>query len=141
MTLFEARDVTKRFAGITALDGVSVEIEPGEFVGLIGPNGAGKTTLFNCLYGLLKPDRGRVLLDGNDITRLPTYRRAAGGERVRILAQDEPVGEEEAQARRDLIRKVREELLFLAEVVEITFLHEDLPRGVVAGEQAIVLAL
>ena len=79
MTLFEARDVTKRFAGITALDSVTIEIASGEFVGLIGPNGAGKTTLFNCLYGLLKPDRGRVLFDGKDITRLPTYRRARLG--------------------------------------------------------------
>jgi branched-chain amino acid transport system ATP-binding protein len=79
MTLFEARDVTKRFAGITALDSVTLEIDSGEFVGLIGPNGAGKTTLFNCLYGLLKPDRGRVLFDGKDITRLPTYRRARLG--------------------------------------------------------------
>jgi branched-chain amino acid transport system ATP-binding protein len=79
MTLLEARDVSKRFAGIAALSGVSLEVDGGEFVGLIGPNGAGKTTFFNCLYGLLKPDTGRVLLDGRDLTRTPTYRRARLG--------------------------------------------------------------
>jgi branched-chain amino acid transport system ATP-binding protein len=79
MTLLEARDVTKRFSGIAALTGVSLEVDSGEFVGLIGPNGAGKTTFFNCLYGLLKPDAGRVLFDGRDMTRTPTYRRARLG--------------------------------------------------------------
>jgi branched-chain amino acid transport system ATP-binding protein len=79
MTLLDARDVSKRFAGIAALTQVSLEVEAGEFVGLIGPNGAGKTTFFNCLYGLLKPEHGRILLDGRDLTRLPTYRRARLG--------------------------------------------------------------
>ncbi|HVN50776.1 MAG TPA: ATP-binding cassette domain-containing protein, partial [Acidimicrobiales bacterium] len=64
--LLEAYDVTKHFAGITALDHVSVTVDHGEMVGLIGPNGAGKTTLFNCLAGVLDPDRGRVLLDGHN---------------------------------------------------------------------------
>jgi branched-chain amino acid transport system ATP-binding protein len=79
MTLLEARDVSKRFSGIAALSGVSLELDGSEFVGLIGPNGAGKTTFFNCLYGLLKPDAGRVLFDGRDLTRTPTYRRARLG--------------------------------------------------------------
>jgi branched-chain amino acid transport system ATP-binding protein len=79
MTLLEARDLSKRFSGIAALSSVSLAVEAGEFVGLIGPNGAGKTTFFNCLYGLLKPDGGRVLLDGRDVTSTPTYRRARLG--------------------------------------------------------------
>ena len=79
MTLLDARDVSKRFAGIAALTNVTLEVESGEFVGLIGPNGAGKTTFFNCLYGFLKPDGGRVLVDGRDLTRTPTYRRARLG--------------------------------------------------------------
>jgi branched-chain amino acid transport system ATP-binding protein len=79
MTLLDARDVSKRFAGIAALSNVSLEVDSGEFVGLIGPNGAGKTTFFNCLYGLVKPDHGRVLFDGRDLTRAPTYRRARLG--------------------------------------------------------------
>ncbi len=79
MALLEARDITKRFAGITALDEVTLDVQPGEPVGLIGPNGAGKTTFFNCLLGLLKPDAGHVSFDGRDITRLPVYRRARLG--------------------------------------------------------------
>ncbi|HEV2310063.1 MAG TPA: ATP-binding cassette domain-containing protein [Acidimicrobiia bacterium] len=79
MTLLEARAVTKRFAGITAVDEVSLTVEPGEAVALIGPNGAGKTTFFNCLLGMLRPDGGRVVFDGRDITRAPVYKRARLG--------------------------------------------------------------
>src|SRR5680860_10367 len=79
MALLEAEGITKHFAGITALDAVSLTVEPGEAVGLIGPNGAGKTTFFNCLLGILRPDGGTVTLAGRDITRLPTYRRARLG--------------------------------------------------------------
>ena len=79
MTLLEARSVTKRFAGITALDDVSLTVDRGEAVGLIGPNGAGKTTFFNCLLGMLRPDGGSVRFDGTDITRYPVYRRARLG--------------------------------------------------------------
>ncbi|HEU5301757.1 MAG TPA: ATP-binding cassette domain-containing protein [Acidimicrobiia bacterium] len=79
MSLLEARGITKRFAGITALDDVTLEVERGEAVGLIGPNGAGKTTFFNCLLGMLRPDSGRVHFDGRDITRSPIHRRARLG--------------------------------------------------------------
>src|SRR4051812_45852025 len=79
MALLEAVGVTKRFSGITALDSVSLDVEPGEAVGLIGPNGAGKTTFFNCLLGLLRPEAGQVRFDGADVTRLPVYRRARAG--------------------------------------------------------------
>ncbi len=79
MSLLIADGITKRFAGITAVDDVHVTLDAGERVGLIGPNGAGKTTLFNCLLGLLRPDAGSVSFDGHDITRLPVYRRARLG--------------------------------------------------------------
>jgi branched-chain amino acid transport system ATP-binding protein len=79
MSLLEAKQITKRFAGIRALEDVSITVEPGEPVGLIGPNGAGKTTFFNCLLGMLRPDRGRVRFNGRDITRTPIYRRARLG--------------------------------------------------------------
>ncbi len=79
MTLLDARGITKRFAGIMALDEVSLSVKPGEAVALIGPNGAGKTTLFNCLFGMLRPDSGTVVFDGRDITRAPVYRRARLG--------------------------------------------------------------
>ena len=79
MSLLVAGEVTKRFAGITALNQVGLEVGEREIVGLIGPNGAGKTTLFNCLLGLLKPDGGTITFAGNDLTRVPTYRRARLG--------------------------------------------------------------
>lgn len=77
--LLSAERIVKRFSGITALSEVSLRVDPGEAVGLIGPNGAGKTTLFNCLLGILRPDGGRVVLDGRDITGWPVYRRARSG--------------------------------------------------------------
>ena len=58
--LLDIQQLTKRFGGVTALEGVSMTIQDGETVGLIGPNGAGKTTLFNCVTGLLRPTEGRV---------------------------------------------------------------------------------
>jgi branched-chain amino acid transport system ATP-binding protein len=79
MSLLVADAVTKRFSGLTALDQVSLAVDPGEIVGLIGPNGAGKTTLFNCLYGVLTPDQGRVTFAGHDLSRLPVHRRARLG--------------------------------------------------------------
>ncbi len=79
MTLFEARDVSKKFAGIMALDNVSIDVNDGEIVGLVGPNGAGKTTFFNCLLGLLKPDGGTITFDGAELSRVPTHRRARIG--------------------------------------------------------------
>jgi branched-chain amino acid transport system ATP-binding protein len=79
MSLLEAVDVTMKFAGITALDRVGLEVDDGEIVGLIGPNGAGKTTFFNCILGLLKPDAGRITFDGKNLMRVPTDRRARLG--------------------------------------------------------------
>lgn len=79
MSLLEAVEVTKTFAGITALDEVSLDVDEREIVGLIGPNGAGKTTFFNCLLGVLKPDGGNITYDGRDLTQYPTYRRARLG--------------------------------------------------------------
>jgi branched-chain amino acid transport system ATP-binding protein len=79
VSLLESTEIMKRFSGITALDDVSIAVEAGEPVGLIGPNGAGKTTFFNCLLGMLRPDGGRVVFNGRDITRMPVYRRARLG--------------------------------------------------------------
>jgi lipopolysaccharide export system ATP-binding protein len=74
-----ARDLRKQYRRRRVVDGVSVEIAPGEVVGLLGPNGAGKTTSFHLILGLIAPNRGKVLLDGKDITALPMYLRARRG--------------------------------------------------------------
>jgi branched-chain amino acid transport system ATP-binding protein len=69
LPLLEVDNVTKRFGGIVALDGVSFTAEPGEIVGLIGPNGAGKTTAFNVITRLYTPDEGDVRFDGESLLR------------------------------------------------------------------------
>ncbi len=77
--LLSVRDVTVRFGGIVALDGVSFDVAQGQVCGLIGPNGAGKTTLFNCLSRLYAYQSGDILFEGQSITALPTHRIAALG--------------------------------------------------------------
>ncbi|HJR96152.1 MAG TPA: ABC transporter ATP-binding protein [Gaiellaceae bacterium] len=79
MALLEVRDVTLRFGGIVALDGVSFDVEEGQISGLIGPNGAGKTTAFNVITRLYKPDSGEVLLDGSSILKAPAHKIVGKG--------------------------------------------------------------
>jgi len=79
MALLEVRDITMRFSGVRALDGVDLDIESGAITGLIGPNGAGKTTLFDIISGVQPPTAGMVSIDGTAITRLPPYRRCRRG--------------------------------------------------------------
>ena len=74
-----AEDLAKSYRGRRVVDGVSVRIAPGEVVGLLGPNGAGKTTSFYLVLGLVPPQSGRVLLDGEEITSFPMYVRARKG--------------------------------------------------------------
>jgi urea ABC transporter ATP-binding protein UrtD len=77
--VLEMTGVVKRFGGLTAVDGVDLRVEKGEIRCIIGPNGAGKTTLFNLLTGDLKPTRGRVLFEGQQIDGLPVHRIARLG--------------------------------------------------------------
>jgi branched-chain amino acid transport system ATP-binding protein len=79
MALLEVLSVSVSFGGLKALIDVSLDVEAGQVTGLIGPNGAGKTTLFNAVCGLQVPDRGRIELDGRNITALKPYQRARLG--------------------------------------------------------------
>ncbi|HVW90173.1 MAG TPA: ABC transporter ATP-binding protein [Gaiellaceae bacterium] len=74
MALLSVRNVTRRFGGIVAIDGVSLEVEQGQVVGLIGPNGAGKTTLFNVITRLYRPDSGELEFDGKSLLHTPVHR-------------------------------------------------------------------
>jgi lipopolysaccharide export system ATP-binding protein len=89
MSKLQAVEVSKSYRGRKVVDDVNLEISQGEVVGLLGPNGAGKTTTFYILVGLARPDSGSVLLDEEDITDLPVYRRARTG--ISYLPQEPSV--------------------------------------------------
>ena len=77
--LLQIRSLTKRFGGVLACDGISLDVPAGELHAIIGPNGAGKSTLIGQLAGEISPDAGRIFFNGRDITRLPTHRRSSLG--------------------------------------------------------------
>ncbi len=79
MPLLHVQGVTKIYGKRKVVDGVSVQVEPGEVVGLLGRNGAGKTTTFGMVIGLVRPDGGRIDFKGEEITRLPIFKRARLG--------------------------------------------------------------
>ena len=79
MSLLSVRGLAKRFGGVKAVDGVSFDVEEGTIAGLIGPNGAGKTTVFNLVTGNTRPDAGRVVFDGTDVTGWRPHRVVARG--------------------------------------------------------------
>jgi len=109
MLKLQAADLSKSYRGRKVVNDVNLEIRQGEVVGLLGPNGAGKTTTFYILVGLARPDYGRVLLNGEDITDLPMYLRARSG--ISYLPQEPSV-----------FRKltVEENLLAVLETLPIT---------------------
>ncbi len=77
--LLSIRNVSKSFGGVSAVQGITFTVSPGESVGLVGPNGAGKTTLFNCVCGQLRHDRGDIEFGGRSLRGVPTYKRARMG--------------------------------------------------------------
>src|SRR5215475_4444098 len=77
--MLEIRGLTKRFGGVLASDGISLDVPAGELHAIIGPNGAGKSTLIGQLAGEIAPERGHIFFNGRDITALPTHRRSVLG--------------------------------------------------------------
>lgn len=84
-----ASELVKSYGNRRVVNGLSLQVDPGEIVGLLGPNGAGKTTAFYMIIGLIKPDSGKVVFDGTDITDLPVHRRSRLG--LGYLAQEPSV--------------------------------------------------
>jgi lipopolysaccharide export system ATP-binding protein len=87
--LLQTNGLVKAYRGRTVVDGVSIQVNPGEIVGLLGPNGAGKTTTFNMVVGVVKPDEGTVVFSGQDITKRPMHQRARLG--IGYLTQEPSV--------------------------------------------------
>jgi lipopolysaccharide export system ATP-binding protein len=88
-SLLSVEGIVKAYRGRKVVNGVDLRVNRGEIVGLLGPNGAGKTTTFYTIVGLIKPDSGRVLFDGMDITSLPVHKRARRG--IGYLSQEASV--------------------------------------------------
>ncbi|MED1949028.1 ABC transporter ATP-binding protein [Brevibacillus centrosporus] len=91
--MLSVQNVTKRFGGLTAVQGVSLEVNKGEIVGLIGPNGAGKSTFFNILTGIYKPNEGAILFEGTPIHTQKPFRIAKQGisrtfQNIRLLKEE-----------------------------------------------------
>ncbi len=78
MSSVDIRQVSKRYGNVAALDSVSLELADGKFFGLLGPSGSGKTTLLRSIAGFVEPDAGEILIDGVDVSRIPTHRRDIG---------------------------------------------------------------
>ncbi|HKE25060.1 MAG TPA: LPS export ABC transporter ATP-binding protein [Bryobacteraceae bacterium] len=112
MSTLKTSEISKSYSGRTVVHDVSVSVEPGEVVGLLGPNGAGKTTTFYMIVGLISPDSGKIMLDDEDITDLPMYRRAGRG--ISYLPQ-------EASVFRKLT--VEENLLAILETLPLSSRH------------------
>lgn len=89
MALLTATNLVKSYSGRRVVDQVCLEVNAGEIIGLLGPNGAGKTTTFRMMIGMITPENGRVLFDGEDVTYLPMYLHARRG--MGYLAQEPSV--------------------------------------------------
>jgi len=89
VSVLQTIDIAKQYLKRKVVDGISLNVETGQIVGMLGPNGAGKTTSFYMIAGFIRPDRGQVILNGEDITTLPINKRALKG--ISYLAQDSSV--------------------------------------------------
>ncbi len=142
MALLAVENVTRRFGGILALADVSLQLEQGHIGGLIGPNGAGKTTLFNVITRLYRPNEGRVLFDGKDLTRIQAHHIVRLGiartfQNV-VLFQNMTVLENllvgaHSRLRPFSERRGRKQALEALEYVELGHIAERLPGGLPFG--------
>lgn len=140
--LLRAEGLSKRIGGREILRGVSLEVHAGEVVGLLGPNGAGKTTTFYAMVGLMRPDAGKVWLDGADVTSEPMYRRARKGisylpqeasvfrklsveDNIMAILETMPLSREERQSR----------LVELLEELSISHLAKSMAYALSGGER------
>jgi len=141
----EVKDVTKRFGSFTALHDVSVEVPGGSLVALLGPSGSGKSTLLRVIAGLERPDSGAVLLDGVEVTCVPTQRRGVGFVFQHYAAFKHMTVRENIafgpKLRRLPKREVRRRVNELLELVQLGGLAERYPAQLSGGQrQRMVLA-
>jgi len=143
MSKLEALGITKRYRSRQVVNDLSLTIGSGEVVGLLGPNGAGKTTAFYMIVGLVSCDRGKIVLNGQDVTRLPVHRRARLG--LGYLPQEASVFRKLTvadnirailQVRKDLDRAARQTLLEeLMEELHISHVRDTLGVSLSGGER------
>ena len=143
MSRLEAVGIAKRYRSRQVVNDLSLSIESGDVVGLLGPNGAGKTTAFYMIVGLVPCDRGKIILNGRDITRLPMHRRARLG--LGYLPQEASVFRKLTvadnirailQVRKDLDRAARQTLLEeLMEELHISHVRDSLGVSLSGGER------
>ena len=143
MNKLEARGIAKRYRTREVVKDLSISIDSGEVVGLLGPNGAGKTTAFYMIVGLLRCDRGKIVLNGKDVTRLPVHRRARQG--LGYLPQEASVFRKLSvadnirailQTRPDLDRAARQKLMEeLMEELHISHVRDTLGVSLSGGER------
>jgi lipopolysaccharide export system ATP-binding protein len=143
MSSLRVEGLQKRFGKKYAVKNISFEMEKGEIVGLLGPNGAGKTTVFYMVVGFISSTKGKILLDDNDIGRLPMYRRARRG--LSYLPQEPSVFRKLTvekniwaiiETRKDLTRSQKKEKLeFLLEELGITHIRKQYAYTLSGGER------
>ncbi len=140
--LVEASDLVKVYNRKRVVNGVHVNVKPGEIVGLLGPNGAGKTTSFYMIVGLVKPTAGRVVFNGRDVSQVPMYRRARMG--MGYLAQEPSIFRRLTVKENVLailetlpltVRERRERLAFLLEELKISHLANQRAYTLSGGER------
>ncbi len=143
MTILQAKDLKKRYRSRTVVRGISMEVNEGEVVGLLGPNGAGKTTAFYMIVGLVPADDGKIILDGQDLTRAPMHKRARLG--IGYLPQEASIFRKLSveqnifsilETRRGLSRADRERILEeLLEELNIVGIRGNIGMSLSGGER------